>query len=104
MKVNVQVNGTASKLSIDDIDGRETVETIKTILYDRFKDVSAEDPSNPLARTYLTINHLRLLYKGKQLPRLGTLDEQQFTDGDTILLFVSNKGPEDHQDDTPEQV
>jgi Ubiquitin family len=102
MKVNVLLN--TNKVTLEDIEPHETIEAIKDIIFEKFKDVSAPLPDNPLAHTYLTTNHLRLLYKGKQLPNLSTLYEQDFKDDDTVLLFVSQKQQEDPQDDKNEIV
>lgn len=103
MKVNIQVNN--NKLILDDVDPQETIEAIKDLLFGKFKDtVSAPLPDNPLIHSYLTIHHLRLLYKGKQLPKLSTLQEHGYKEDDTLLLFISQKQQEDPQDDKNEIV
>lgn len=96
-----------NKFTLDEIDPCETIEAIKDNIYENLvksKDVPVPNPENPNAHTYVTTNHLRLLYKGKQLPKLSTLKEHGFKDDDTLLLFVSQNQQEDPQDDKNEIV
>jgi hypothetical protein len=103
MKVNVLVN--TNKFTLEEIDPCETVEAIKALIFERLRDVSAPStPDNPLSHTYLSVNHLRLLYKGKQLPKLSSLSEHSFKDEDTVLLYISQNKQEDPQDDKNEMV